>query len=49
MTVCGTSVKVSTVDCAAARAESPARMIAFANMVIALESSLLHNVVDGGS
>lgn len=47
VTVCGTSVKVSEVDCAAARAESPARMIAFANMVIALESSLLHNVVDG--
>ena len=47
VTVCGTSVKVSVVDCAAARAESPAKMIAFANIVIVLESNLLNNVVNG--
>ena len=45
VTVCGTSVKVSVVDCAAARAESPARMIAFANMMIILDLNWLNDIV----
>lgn len=43
--LCGTSVKVSVVDCAAARAESPARMIAFANMMIILDLNWLNDIV----